>query len=337
MSAYACDVPVFRYALERWLPDRFEILVFYKGEMPEKVRAWQADGALADASANCVLVPIDLENMESDREEQWDALAGAEPPWVLIRNPQRQGATPIWSGPLDDPMLASPRDSPLRREVARRLLNGESAVWILLESGHEAKDNQAATLLEQELSRQKNAISLPASITQNYATSELRIDFSLLRLSRIDPAEQLFVQMLINSEPDLLEYGLEPMAFPVYGRGRVLYALVGQGINAENIEESCFFLTGACSCEVKELNPGTDLLLAADWDSTILYSYVDEWEMSLLTAQGRPGAAAAGPSEGFFQHAWNNFLIRNSLIIIVALLAINGAFWIHWMKRRSSE
>jgi len=55
------------------------------------------------------------------------------------------------------------------------------------------------------------------------------------------------------------------MAFPVFGRGRALYALVGDGINKETIGEACVFLATACTCMVKEQNPGTDLILAADW------------------------------------------------------------------------
>ncbi|MFT5104551.1 MAG: hypothetical protein ACI9UA_000166, partial [Pseudoalteromonas tetraodonis] len=32
----------------------------------------------------------------------------------------------------------------------------------------------------------------------------------------------------------------------------------------------CFFLTGACSCQVKAQNPGWDLLLSADWEKGLL-------------------------------------------------------------------
>ena len=75
------------------------------------------------------------------------------------------------------------------------------------------------------------------------------------------------ISILINSEPDLFDYMSYPMAFPVYGRGRALYALVGAGINEWNINEACAFITGACSCEVKALNPGVDLLMMVDWEA----------------------------------------------------------------------
>jgi hypothetical protein len=45
-------------------------------------------------------------------------------------------------------------------------------------------------------------------------------DFSLIRLSRDDPAEEVFVDILMYSEPGLFEYQEDPMVFPVFGRGR---------------------------------------------------------------------------------------------------------------------
>jgi hypothetical protein len=55
----------------------------------------------------------------------------------------------------------------------------------------------------------------------------------------------------------------------VFGRGRVLYALAGRGINADNIREACEFLVGPCSCQVKEMNPGVDLLMDVAWSRLV--------------------------------------------------------------------
>ena len=51
---------------------------------------------------------------------------------------------------------------------------------------------------------------------------------------------------------------------PVFGQGRALYALVGDGIKHETIDRAATFLIGKCSCEVREQNPGFDLLLASE-------------------------------------------------------------------------
>ena len=63
----------------------------------------------------------------------------------------------------------------------------------------------------------------------------------LLRVRRDDPAEALLVWMLLGSESDLAGQN-EPIAFPVFGRGRVLYALVGDGITADNVRTAGAFL-----------------------------------------------------------------------------------------------
>ena len=91
---------------------------------------------------------------------------------------------------------------------------------------------------------------------------------SLIPVSRTDPAEKLLVKTLLSTEPDLRGRD-EPMAFPVFGRGRVLYALVGAGVNAENVRHTLDFLVGGCSCTIKRENPGVDLLLTADWGPVI--------------------------------------------------------------------
>jgi hypothetical protein len=106
---------------------------------------------------------------------------------------------------------------------------------------------------------------MEAASKQLIQVEGLEPTFSLLRLPRSDPAEQVLVRTLLRSEPDLEGYTDQPIAFPVFGRGRVLCALVGPGINAETVEEVCAFLVGPCSCLVKADNPGFDLVMRADW------------------------------------------------------------------------
>jgi len=61
--------------------------------------------------------------------------------------------------------------------------------------------------------------------------------------------------------------GKKPMAFPLFGRGRALCALVGKDINADNALEISEFLVGQCSCLVKADSPGADMLFRADWET----------------------------------------------------------------------
>ncbi len=81
----------------------------------------------------------------------------------------------------------------------------------------------------------------------------------------------------------LKDFKNEPMAFPVFGRGRVLYALIGKGINAGTIEQACRDLTGPCTCQVKDQNPGTDLLMAVNWEKLVTPTAQEEKELPPLT------------------------------------------------------
>jgi len=110
----------------------------------------------------------------------------------------------------------------------------------------------------------------------------MKIAFSIVSISRETEAEKGFVGMLLGTEADLKDFK-EPIVFPVFGRGRVLCALVGKGINEENMWDIGGFLCGPCACQVKAQNPGTDMLLAAAWDASIDVQEVPDIELPALT------------------------------------------------------
>ena len=115
---------------------------------------------------------------------------------------------------------------------------------------------------------------------------DLKLKFSLHRLARTDPAEQMFVEMLLSSEDDLRGDKL-PLAFPIFGRGRALYALMGKGINDETIDQAGKDLTGPCTCTIKEQNPGIDMLMPVNWEE--LVQKVPESEKPLPPLVGLTG------------------------------------------------
>jgi hypothetical protein len=207
----------------------------------------------------------------------------------------------VWSGPLTASNARLVVDSPARREVARRIQEGHSAVWVVLGSGDSAKDEAAEALLARSLPGLEQSLELPAVLAPppldrdrpgEETRPPLQVRFSLLSVSRTDPAESVFIGMLLGSEADLDQYSSQPMAFPVYGRGRALYALVGKGITQDNIREACAFLIGPCMCEAKALNPGTDLLVSADWDAALAGSWVEAADWPPLVGLGTLSEAA---------------------------------------------
>ena len=306
-SVCACNVPVFRYALQRWQPDPYEALVLHRGPLDEQhvglVQILEDVIGDDDAPANLAVRTVDLDQLPDDDAQELleEADAPDELPWLLVRYPPlTRTDRPAFHGPLDDSAVRALVDSPARRELVRRIGDGHSAVWVLVASGVRVQDEAAAQLLRERLRHLESTADLSArdwyapdpSLPPQPDTSraaqpphQLRLQLSVVTVSRDDPAERAFVSMLINSEPGLHEFD-EPIAIPVYGRGRAHFALVGQGIAEENIDDTCDFIAGACSCEIKAENPGADMLIRANWELLVSSQDVAEKVLPELTGLG---------------------------------------------------
>jgi hypothetical protein len=292
-SACACSVPVYRYALERWQADPFEALVYYRGNLPD-AEARMISAAEQSNTANLKFRAIDLDTeTESDFVDLWEDQETETLPWLVLTYPKAYPYLgPVVSGKVSADLIANVSSSPMRKRIADRITTGETAVWILLESGVPTKDNAAASELERRLAHLESELELPTLEQEDIdaglvsvSQDELKVDFSILRLSREDAAEETLVEMLLDSEEDLSDHE-DPMVFPVFGRGRILYSLVGEGINAGTIDQAAEYIVGACSCQVKEQNPGVDLLMAMDWDAAIGTSHIVERELPPLEGAG---------------------------------------------------
>src|SRR5262249_23861383 len=138
-------------------------------------------------------------------------------------------------------------------------------------SGDEKADDAAAKLLDRELARLQKEIELPEQPEEGsmlLTALPLKVSFPVVRLDRTKPEEAAFVRMLLDSDEDL-DKAKGPIVLPIFGRGRTLVGLEGESLTARQIESSAKFLCGACSCRVKELNPGKDLLIATNWDELL--------------------------------------------------------------------
>jgi len=308
--AQACDIPVFRYALERWPSAPYELFVLHRGPLSASDRDIARHlGASENGPSLHGNISVRLTDMArasgAPLVRLWEEAGRPELPCLILRYPRQSGIDRIaWSGPLTAESVRVLVDSPARREISRRLLAGHSAVWVLLTSGDADKDAAAQALLNRRLSKIEQTLKLPAPLAGTLAgqTSRpeagappLQIRFSFLSVSPTDAAESVLVGMLLRSEPDLGNYAADPMAFPVYGRGRALYALVGGGLTEENISEACQFLAGPCFCEAKALSPGIDLVMATDWDAALEGSAVQALVDQPLVGLATLAAAASRP------------------------------------------
>jgi hypothetical protein len=289
LSIYACSTPVFRYAMERWPADCYEGVLIHKGPLAEDDPASVLLQGEQAEFLNLRLSKIDLESSTSEQTdlepaERIKSQLGIEVPEKLpalvLWYPWNKGrAAPFWTGQFTTAIIETLIQSPKRQELAQRLTAGQTAVWIFIESGNAVKDKAAMQLLKQELdAAMKELEEMAPALSEELEMPGLSYEFSILPVSRSDPDEQMFLEMLLKSEPDLDEYSEEPIVFPTFGRGRALFALVGEGINTDNLREAIAFITGPCGCEVKMLNPGVDLLMAENWDASVMQFYQEFYE-----------------------------------------------------------
>jgi len=294
-TTQACSVPVFRYALERWEQDDFVAYVFYRDTIGTAAKASVEELAghsrrVIDSSgqimthsgtsavaSNLLLVTLNLNDTLSPFEQTlWKKYGGKELPWVLVRFPLAARISEnLWAGPVSTLPVEKLTASPGRTEMSRRLLAGESVVWIAVKGGNKSTDKKMLTILKRGIDSCNSVLSLPVLDTSDISEylnpdrPTVRKEFSTIEIDASDPAEELFITMLQMCEPMLTKNRHQPALFPIFGRGRCLFALAGSGMSVEHILEANAFLIGACACTVKEQNPGRDLLLSGDWDSGV--------------------------------------------------------------------
>jgi hypothetical protein len=324
----ACNVPVFRYALEHWPADRYAVTAYHRGPLTPQEQVWLAG---FKRPANIDLRVVDLSENPGDARPP-------ELPWLSVRLPGDKGEA-VWAGRLSEQAVKAVLESPARREVARRLRAGESAVWVLLTAGPADRDRDQGARVEQQLRRLERSLELPerTAAPEDRVTGEevvpLRLTLSLLKVSRDDPQEQLLVRALLASEPDLAARS-GPMLFPVFGRGRVLYALVDRGIEPGNIDKAATFLVSGCSCTIKHDSLGTDLLLAEDWSA---FQASEEPPGAVpLPSPERPQPVSSRPQADEPTTSWPRRLLWAALAGAVLLTLATGRQALRTLRSGSS-
>ncbi len=299
VAASACNVPVFRYALERWEADPYEIVVFHNGSLTEEqqalVEGMEKTGR--DLLANLTVTRVNLAGeLPPSLQTLWRRQANASPPWMVVRYPQQTGIeNSAWAGPLNAETVKALLDSPARRDITQKLLRGDAVVWLLLGGGDGRRDDRVRQKIETELRQLEQSLVLPERSELDPPINPdlpLKIAFSTVGIAHADPAEQILVNLLLNWNTNL-HAATEPMLFPIFGRGRAVSPVVGGQITAEAIRDMAEFLTGPCSCEVKAINPGYDLLLAANWRSVAGSQEAGRPDPPRLTGMSQFAVAAA--------------------------------------------
>jgi len=280
----ACETPVYRYAMYRWKPAPYEIYYFHSEPLSADTQALHeriAKLALLKPDQpmlNATLITVDLskdpqlQKVLPDIKQLWMQHQDQLSPGYLVTNPQG-GAVSI--GTLAEQQLTALTSSAKRQQLLGQLNEGKAAILVLLTSkdtaANQAAEKQVRGLVEAVNAGKVDLYQVPGEPAEEDATEEEPAakpahTLGWLTVNREDPQEKWLVQSLLAVESDLHELQ-EPMVFAVYGRARALPPYVGKGITRENLLQCIEFVTGACSCTVKEQNPGVDLLVQSDWEA----------------------------------------------------------------------
>lgn len=257
--------------------------------------------------ANVAVYPVSLDDdpelktIPRDVRRLWEAKVeqGVKAPLTVIVNPK---GYEVFAGDLGGKEIAALVNSPSRTQIGEHLKKGHAGVYILL-PGKDDELNRAAEEAVAKLVKDVNdgklqlyagpqlynpldpKFELPVEKSggdgeESEATDEedspkedadkkpphSAVSMKLTR-DQLDADDPWLYRSLMAVENDLHEFQDEPMLFVVYGRGRALPPYIGKGIVYSNLVEITDFITSACSCTVKDQNPGVDLLMAYDWQS----------------------------------------------------------------------
>jgi hypothetical protein len=184
----------------------------------------------------------------------------------------------VWSGELNAETLKYLVDSPARQAITHHVMRGITGVWLMINGADSAANDKAEADIRKYSGLMKDEFPPPRigesyKYGRHYVESDvpLLLEFEVIRIDAANPKEQCLIQILKSPtvakalEIDPAVIGVEPVAIPVFGRGRTFYGLMGDEIEEENVMGFCAYLLGICSCQVKMQNPGIDLLFNAQW------------------------------------------------------------------------
>lgn len=299
--ALPCNTPVNRYALYRWEASPYYIFHVRHGEdgpatspLAKPVeKLWTHRDLETTGEAASIRAVTNLEVVTLDASKP-DDLADLPPhlrqsleeepadsfPLHLIVNPRGRE---VYRGELKMADVAGLADSPTRQEIARLLDAGHDGVLVFLESADAEANARALKEIDRALEMvapaegadEKAAEKKPVDSLDELIQGDDELSDSALRVGKVilkpdDAREKWFLRMLYACEELEPEDLKQPMVFAAYGRGRIMEPYLGAGIIAENLLDVIRFINGPCSCQVKDENPGVDLLTTWNWEKTAM-------------------------------------------------------------------
>ena len=200
-SVFACSVPVFRYAMERWPADFYEAVLIHRGQLTEDEKQLldklRQEGSEVETLLNLRILEVDIATATDEKVKSL-LLTGEEAletlPVLALWYPRLRGRTaPIWQGRFPSSTVAVLLESPVRQKLAERLIEGQTAVWIFVESGNASKDKAVLRLLEQELETAARELKeMAESIPDGLGVPEITYSFSIYLFRALTPTSVCF-------------------------------------------------------------------------------------------------------------------------------------------------
>ncbi len=262
----ACNTPVFQYALMRWQPEPYRVLILYKKSLSEQSN--QAIKFLNELEDDSVIICkyIDVLKIRKDDKTITNVLNKVKRlhisfPLLVVRYPSStENETGIYLGKLSVSTIRKIAYSPIRKKIAKKLLRGDTIVWLVLLSNNNNRNKQIRTLLDKEL------VKYTSQYFEKHAD---KIKFCVIELKQSDQTENFLINILTNIKYGDKQDFTEPVVYPIFGKARILFPIPANKLTGQAIFAACDFMTGPCACEIKEMNPGLDLLIDIDWNNAV--------------------------------------------------------------------
>ncbi|GAB6166862.1 hypothetical protein JCM19992_28620 [Thermostilla marina] len=190
-AVWACDTPVYRYAMYRWYPDPYPVLYFYENEPDEADKAVNEKlntiGTPGPDGANLYFQALNLaeesiDQFSEDLQKEIEAHRGK--PFHVILNPWGE---PMYTGRLQEADVDALVDSPMRRKLASLLDEGNGVV-LLVVHGKDATANESAEKVVRDAIEQMTAMQ--DQMNREYAEYQRKIREEYAKAAKEQEGEQ---------------------------------------------------------------------------------------------------------------------------------------------------
>ena len=282
----ACSDPVFQYALERWMPDLYEVVVVSQApKAPSAKKLIESIEWMEDSGAS-EIVSLSVDDIEDGKipadpailAETLESLKIDHYPYIVVANSKIPELI-VFQGKLDSLTIKALKDTTIRREIRDKLLAGNASVWLLLEGPDKKLNEKRLTELKKHL---KNATTKAMEATADNDSetpqddnspsgtpppSPVKVKFAIVKAQYGSLESKLLRNNVAPMLPKSSTNTNEPLIIPIFGKGRALTVIPGDDLNKKNTLNVAYYVTGSCSCEIKIQNPGIDLFIPITWDS----------------------------------------------------------------------